>query len=73
MRVFGCADYVILPEKLRHKFTDRGVFLGYSEDSSGYILYNTVENTFLVVESLIINMVGRQPRYQLSETINYAK
>ena len=58
MRVFGCAAYAILPEKHRHKLSDRAikcVFLGYSDDSSGYLLYNTVDNIFLINRDVRFN------------------
>ncbi|KAL0379429.1 UNVERIFIED_CONTAM: hypothetical protein Sangu_0007200 [Sesamum angustifolium] len=43
LRVFGSICYVHIPIEKRHKLeekTEKGIFLGYSTQSKGYIIYN---------------------------------
>lgn len=50
-RVFGCVAYAHIPEELRKKLDDRSekcIFIGYSEQSKAYRLYNPVTKKFLV-------------------------
>jgi hypothetical protein len=49
-RIFGCTAYATIPQNERHKLSYRVkkcIFLGYHEDSSGYILYDSAENMLL--------------------------
>ncbi|PKU75919.1 Retrovirus-related Pol polyprotein from transposon TNT 1-94 [Dendrobium catenatum] len=42
-RIFGCLCYVHIPKQKRHKLEekpDKGIFLGYSSQSKGYIFFN---------------------------------
>ena len=51
MRVFGCVEYAHIPDQLRKKVDRQGekcVFLGYCEESKGYILYNPSTKKFFI-------------------------
>ena len=50
-RIFGCISFAHVPEELRKKFDARSekyIFIGYSEQSKAYKLYNLVTKKFLV-------------------------
>ena len=43
MRVFGCVAYAHVPDELRKKLDNKGdkcIFVGYSDESKAYKLYN---------------------------------
>lgn len=51
MRVFGCVSYAHVPEEMRRKLDDRSekcVFIGYSEESKEYRLYNPVTKKYVI-------------------------
>ena len=44
-RVFGCVAYSLVTSELRRKLDDNsenGIFIGYSEESKAYRLYNPI-------------------------------
>jgi hypothetical protein len=50
-KIFGCVAFAHIPEELRKKLDDRSekyIFIGYSEHSKAYRLYNLVTKKFLV-------------------------
>ena len=51
LRVYGCTAYVTLPLPDQRKFEPKArrmVFLGYSQNSPGYVVYNPATTRFLV-------------------------
>ena len=49
-RVFGCIAFAHVPEELRKKLDDRSekcIFIGYSEQSKEFWLYNPISNKFV--------------------------
>lgn len=49
--VFGCVAYAHIPKEIKKKLDDRGercIFLGYSETSKAYKLYNHVTKKFII-------------------------
>ena len=45
LRIFGCVAYAHVPEEMRRKLDDRShkcIFVGYSEESKAYKLYNSI-------------------------------
>ena len=52
LRVFGCAAIALIPDNKRQKLSDRAlkcVFLGYLDNSTGYLLFDLTNN--LSIES----------------------
>ena len=50
-RIFGSVDFYHVPKKLRKKLDDRSekcIFVGYSEQSKSYILYNPITKKFII-------------------------
>jgi hypothetical protein len=50
-KIFGCVIFAHVPKELRKKLDDRSekyIFIGYSEHSKEYILYNPVTKKYLV-------------------------
>jgi hypothetical protein len=50
-KVFGCVAYAHVPEEMRRKLDDRSekcIFVGYSEQSKAYRLYNLVTKKLIV-------------------------
>jgi hypothetical protein len=50
-KIFGCIAFAHIPEELRKKLDNRSekcIFIGYSEQSKAYRLYNPVTKKFLV-------------------------
>ena len=44
-RIFGCVAYALVLAELRRKLDDKSekcIFIGYSEDSKAYTLYNLI-------------------------------
>ena len=55
-RVFGSTYYALIPKVQRNKLGARSqkcIFLGYSNTSKGYRLYNEVNKKFVVARDLI--------------------
>ena len=51
MRVFGCVAYAHIPDQLRKKLDKKGekfIFIGYSEESKDWRLYNPSTKKFIV-------------------------
>lgn len=51
LRVFGCVAYSLIPQELRKKLDDRGekcIFVGYSEQSKAYKLYNPITKKLII-------------------------
>jgi hypothetical protein len=51
LRTFGCIAYAHIPSKLRKKLDDRSekcIFIGYSETSKAYILYNPITKKLIL-------------------------
>ena len=51
LRIFGCVIYSHVPEEIRRKLDDRSekcIFIGYSEHSKPYKLYNPIKKKFIV-------------------------
>lgn len=54
-KIFGCIDYAHIPDEKREKLDDKGekcIFLGVSEHSKAYKLYNPI--TKMIVISLVV-------------------
>ena len=51
MRVFGCVAYAHIPDQLRKKLDSKGekcIFVGYSDESKAYRLYNPSTKKFVI-------------------------
>ena len=51
MRVFGCVSYAHILDQLRNKLDSKGekcIFIGYSEESKAYRLYNPSTKNFFI-------------------------
>ena len=51
MRLFGCVAYAHIPDQLRKKLESKRkkcIFIGYSEESKAYRLYNPSTNKFVI-------------------------
>ena len=51
MRVFGCVAYAHILDQLRKKLDSKGekcIFIGYSEESKAYRLYNPSTKKFMI-------------------------
>jgi hypothetical protein len=51
LRIFGCIAFTHIPSKLRNKLDDRSekfIFVGYSETSKAYILYNPISKKLIL-------------------------
>jgi len=58
LRIFGCLAYSQVPESKRKKPDGRGekcIFLGYSEESKAYKLYNTLTKKLVVSKDVIFD------------------
>ncbi|KAM1936926.1 hypothetical protein ACFX15_014142 [Malus domestica] len=58
LRVFGCVAYAQVPKAKRRKLDDRGeqcVFVGYSEESKAYKLYNPLIGKLVVSRDVIFS------------------
>jgi transposase InsO family protein len=58
LRIFGCVAYSQVPESKRKKLDDRGekcIFLGYSEESKAYKLYNPLTKKLVVSRDVIFD------------------
>ena len=52
MKVFGCVAYAHIPDQLRKNLDSKGekcTFIGYSEESKAYRLYNPSTKKFIVI------------------------
>lgn len=55
-KVFGCIGHVHIPEAKRKKLDDKSlrcVFLGTSDESKGYRMYDPVSNKIIVNRDVI--------------------
>ena len=62
LRVFGCIAYSLIPAQRREKFDEKGeklIFLGYSEESKGYRLYNPATKDITISRDVIFEETGR--------------
>jgi hypothetical protein len=53
LRTFGCIAFAHIPSELRKKLNDRSekrIFVGYSETSKAYRLYNLISKKLILVE-----------------------
>jgi hypothetical protein len=51
LKVFGCIAYAHVPDELRRKLDNKGnkcIFVGYSEETKGYKLYDPVTRKFII-------------------------
>ena len=51
VRIFGCVAYAHVPYKLRQKLDNKSkkcIFLGYSDQSKAYLLYNPVTKKVVI-------------------------
>jgi hypothetical protein len=51
LRTFGCITFTHIPSELRKKLDDRSekcIFVGYSETSKAYILYNPISKKLIL-------------------------
>ncbi|KAF8408584.1 hypothetical protein HHK36_004647 [Tetracentron sinense] len=58
LKIFGCIVYTQVPEAKRKKSDDRGekcIFIGYSEESKAYKLYNPLTNKVVVSRDVIFS------------------
>ncbi|KAF8365039.1 hypothetical protein HHK36_032960 [Tetracentron sinense] len=58
LKIFGCIAYAQVPKAKRKKLDDRGekcIFIGYSEESKAYKLYNPLTNKVVVSRDVIFN------------------
>ncbi|KAF8409311.1 hypothetical protein HHK36_005385 [Tetracentron sinense] len=58
LKIFGCIAYAQVPEAKRKKLDDRGekcIFIGYSEESKAYKLYNPLTNKVVVSRDVIFS------------------
>ena len=58
LKIFGCIAYALVPSEQREKFDEKGekyIFIGYSDESKGYRLYNPNTNKFLVSRDVIFD------------------
>jgi transposase InsO family protein len=58
LKIFGCLAYSQVPESKRKKLDDRGekcIFLGYSEESKAYKLYNPLTKKLVVSRNVIFD------------------
>jgi hypothetical protein len=64
----GCTCYILNNKVYLKKFyvkAQRGIFLGYSERSKAYIVYNS--NTLCVEESIHVKFEDKEPRNETPE------
>ena len=55
MRVFGCVAYAHIPDQLIKKLDSKGekcIFIGYSEESKAYRLYNPSAKKFFISKNV---------------------
>jgi transposase InsO family protein len=58
LQIFGCVAYAQVPEAKRRKLDDRGekcIFVGYSEESKAYKLYNPLTNKVVVSRDVVFS------------------
>ncbi|KAF8399625.1 hypothetical protein HHK36_015494 [Tetracentron sinense] len=58
LKIFGCISYAQVPEAKRKKLDDHGekcIFIGYSEESKAYKLYNPLTNKVVVSRDVIFS------------------
>ena len=58
LKVFGCIAYSHIPAQHREKFDEKGeklLFLGYSEESKGYRLFNPATKKFVISRDVIFD------------------
>ena len=65
---FGCTCYILNNKVYLKKFdvkAQRGIFLGYSERSKAYIVYNS--ETLCVEDSMHVKFDEKEPKNETSE------
>ena len=58
LRIFGCVKYAQVPEVKRKKLDNHGekcIFIGYSEESKAYKLYNPLTKKLVVSRDVVFN------------------
>ncbi|KAJ0851519.1 putative RNA-directed DNA polymerase [Helianthus annuus] len=58
LKIFGCLAYVHVPKQHRDKLnekTEKAVFVGYSEHSKGYKLYNPQTNKIIISRDVVFD------------------
>lgn len=58
LKVFGCIAYAQIPKEKRKKLDDRGekcIFIGYSENSKAYKLFNPITNKVIISRDVIFD------------------
>ena len=58
LRPFGCPVYVYIPDQLRKKLdakSRRGIFLGYSEESKGYRVWDSTKKQVITTRDLVFD------------------
>ena len=59
-RIFGCIAYAHIPDEKRKKLDDKGekcIFLGVSEHSKAYKLYNPITKKIVVNRDVVLDEV----------------
>lgn len=81
LKVFGCIAYSLIPSQNRDKFDQKGekhIFIGYSDESKGYRLFNPTKNQLVVSRDVFFDELAAWQweanppenvrRYELMET-----
>ena len=58
LKVFGCVAYALTPSQGREKFDKKGeklIFIGYSDESKGYRLFNPNTNKLVLSRDVIFD------------------
>jgi hypothetical protein len=58
LHVFGCATFAHVPKETRTKLDSKGVkciFIGYCEETKGYILYNLISQYVIINHGVIFH------------------
>lgn len=61
MKVFGCIAYVHVPNELRKKLDNKAekcIFVGYSEETKGYKLYNPYTQKIIIIRDVTFDENG---------------
>ena len=57
-KIFGCVTYAHIPDKKRKKLDDKGekcIFLGVSEQSKAYKLYNPITKKIVISRDVVFD------------------
>lgn len=72
-KVFGIDVYIHIPKQLRRKWnakSEKGIFLGYSDDTKGYRVLNLVKNRIEIARDVIFNEKGYDSIVNVSKSTN---